>query len=117
MLAGERKDLKETLKQLSLALVDVNSLVKENRGKLRSNVDNIASLAALLAKHKDELEETTINAPTALTNVALAYNGTSGSLDTRNDIPERALRLSRRIPRRSSATCSASRSRMVSAAR
>ncbi len=88
VLAGEREDLKETLRQLSLALVDVNSLVKENRGKLRSNVDNIASLAALLAKHKDELEETTINAPTALTNVALAYNGTSGSLDTRNDIPE-----------------------------
>lgn len=88
VLAGERDDLKETLRQLSLALVDVNSLVKENRGKLRSNIDNIASLAALLAKHKDELEETTINAPTALTNVALAYNGTSGSLDTRNDIPE-----------------------------
>jgi virulence factor Mce-like protein len=88
VLAGERQDLKETLRQLSLALVDVNSLVKENRGKLRSNVDNIASLAALLAKHKDELAEQTINAPTALTNVALAYNGTSGSLDTRNDIPE-----------------------------
>ena len=88
VLAGEREDLKETLKQLSLALVDVNSLVKENRGKLRSNVDNIASLAALLAKHKDELAEQTIDAPTALTNVALAYNGTSGSLDTRNDLPE-----------------------------
>lgn len=88
VLAGERDDLKETLKQLSLALVDVNSLVKENRGKLRSNIDNIASLAALLAKHEAELEETTINAPTALTNVALAYNGTSGSLDTRNDVPE-----------------------------
>lgn len=88
VLAGEREDLEETLRQLSLALVDVNSLVKENRGKLRSNIDNIASLAALLAKHKDGLAETTVNGPTALTNVALAYNGTSGSLDTRNDIPE-----------------------------
>ncbi|KRC64806.1 hypothetical protein ASE12_08490 [Aeromicrobium sp. Root236] len=88
VLAGERDDLKETLKQLSLALVDVNSLVKENRGKLRSNIDNIASLAALLAKHKDEIEEQTISAPTALTNVALAYNGTAGTLDTRADIPE-----------------------------
>jgi phospholipid/cholesterol/gamma-HCH transport system substrate-binding protein len=88
VLAGERDDLKETLRQLSLALVDVNSLVKENRGKLRSNVDNIASLAALLAKHKDELEEQTITTPTALTNVALAYNSKAGSLDTRNDVPE-----------------------------
>jgi len=88
VLAGERDDLKETLRQLSLALVDVNSLVKENRGKLRSNIDNIASLAAVLAKHKAEIEEQTIAAPTALTNVALAYNGTAGTLDTRADIPE-----------------------------
>jgi len=88
VLAGERDDLKETLKQLSLALVDVNSLVKENRGKLRSNIDNIASLAAVLAKHKADIEEQTIAAPTALTNVALAYNGTAGTLDTRADIPE-----------------------------
>ena len=88
VLAGEREDLKETLRQLSLALVDVNSLVKENRGKLRGNVDNIASLAALLAKHEEELEGDHDQRPTALTNVALAYNGTSGSLDTRNDLPE-----------------------------
>ncbi|MEV7397473.1 MlaD family protein [Aeromicrobium sp. NPDC092404] len=88
VLAGEREDLEETLKQLSLALVEVNSLVKENRGKLRSNVDNIASLAALLAKHKTDLEEVTVGGPTALTNVALAYNSTAGSLDTRADIPE-----------------------------
>ncbi|AXT83963.1 virulence factor Mce [Aeromicrobium sp. A1-2] len=88
VLAGERDDLKETLRALSLALVDVNSLVKENRGKLRSNIDNIASLAALLAKHEKDLEEITIGGPTALTNVSLAYNGTSGTLDTRADINE-----------------------------
>src|SRR5690606_1578272 len=46
------------------------------------------SLAKLLAKHKDDLEAVTINAPTALTNIALAYNGRSGTLDTRADIPE-----------------------------
>jgi len=42
----------------------------------------------VLAKHKADIEEQTINAPTALTNVALAYNGTAGTLDTRADIPE-----------------------------
>ncbi|MFI5426503.1 hypothetical protein [Aeromicrobium sp. UC242_57] len=88
VLEGEREDLKATLEALSLALVDVNSLVKENRGALRGNVDNIASLAKVLAKHKDDLADITINAPTALTNVALAYNGKSGTLDTRADIPE-----------------------------
>jgi phospholipid/cholesterol/gamma-HCH transport system substrate-binding protein len=88
VLAGERDDLKGTLEALSLALVDVNKLVKENRTELRGNVDNIASLAKVLAKHKDDLEQITVNAPTALTNIALAYNGTSGTLDTRSDISD-----------------------------
>lgn len=88
VLEGERDDLAATLSALSKALVDVNGLVKENRSALRGNVDNIASLAKLLAKHKDDLEAITINAPTALTNVALAYNPKSGTLDTRADLPE-----------------------------
>jgi phospholipid/cholesterol/gamma-HCH transport system substrate-binding protein len=88
VLEGEREDLAATLKALSKALVDVNRLVKDNRGALRGNVDNLASLANLLAKHKADLEEITVNAPSALSNVALAYNGRSGTLDTRADIPE-----------------------------
>ncbi|MCL8251984.1 MCE family protein [Aeromicrobium fastidiosum] len=88
VLAGERDDLAGTLEALSKALVDVNGLVKENRSALRGNVDNIASLANVLAQRKDELEQATIAAPTALSNVALAYNGTTGTLDTRADIPE-----------------------------
>jgi phospholipid/cholesterol/gamma-HCH transport system substrate-binding protein len=87
VLAGERDDLAATLAALSKALVDVNGLVKENRTALRGNVDNIASLASVLAKRKSELEKITTSAPTALSNVALAYNGTSGTLDTRADIP------------------------------
>lgn len=88
VLAGERKDLGATLKALSLALVDVNTLVSENRGELKGNISNIASLAKLLAKHKADLEQITVNAPTALTNVALAYNPGTGTLDTRADIPD-----------------------------
>ena len=88
VLAGERKDLGATLKALSLALVDVNSLVRENRGELKGNISNIASLAKVLAKHQQDLKEITVAAPTALTNIALAYNGNSGTLDTRADIPE-----------------------------
>lgn len=88
VLEGEREDLAATLSALSKALVDVNGLVTENRTALRGNVDNIASLAKLLAKHKADLEEITVNAPTALSNVALAYNGRYGTLDTRADIPD-----------------------------
>lgn len=88
VLEGERDDLKATLSALSKALVDVNGLVKKNRTALRGNVDNIASLANVLAKRKSELEQITISAPTALSNVALAYNGRTGTLDTRADIPQ-----------------------------
>jgi phospholipid/cholesterol/gamma-HCH transport system substrate-binding protein len=88
VLAGERDDLAATLKALSKALVDVNGLVTENRGALRGNVDNIASLAQVLAKRKSELEKIAVATPTALSNVALAYNGTTGTLDTRADIPD-----------------------------
>jgi phospholipid/cholesterol/gamma-HCH transport system substrate-binding protein len=88
VLEGEREDLAATLEALGKALVDVNGLVKENRSALRGNVDNIASLANLLAKRKDELEQITVNAPSALSNVALAYNGRSGTLDTRTDFPD-----------------------------
>ncbi|MCL3819673.1 MCE family protein [Aeromicrobium wangtongii] len=88
VLEGEREDLAATLEALSKALVDVNTLVKENRGALRGNVDNIASLTKLLAKRKAELEEISVGAPTALSNVSLAYNGRFGTLDTRADLPE-----------------------------
>lgn len=88
VLAGERDDLAATLKALSLALVDVNKLVKDNRVALRGNINNISSLAAILAKHKDDLKKITTGAPTALTNVSLAYNGQTGTLDTRADLPE-----------------------------
>ena len=90
VLEGERDDLAATLKALSIALVDVNSLVKENRGALKDNIDNVGTLAALLAKHKEDLEEITLGAPTALTNISLAYNGTSGTLDTKANLPELA---------------------------
>jgi virulence factor Mce-like protein len=86
VLAGEREDLKATLEQLSLALVDVNKLVKDNRGELRQNVQNLTTLSQVLADRTDEIDDITINAPTALVNVALAYNPDGGTLDTRADL-------------------------------
>lgn len=88
VLEGERDDLAKTLKALSLALIDVNALVKDNRGELRKNVKNLASLSKVLARHQDDLEKLTINGPTALTNIALSYNGNYGTLDTRTNIGE-----------------------------
>ena len=88
VLEGERLDLEATLRELSLALVDVNKLVKDNRGILRKNVKNLRVFSQTLADRTDELEQITVAAPTALVNVSLAYNPKEGTLDTRNNLSE-----------------------------
>lgn len=88
VLDGERKDLGEALRLLSLALVDVNDLVKANRGELRENITNLRDLTQLLNENKEGLREVTVAAPTALANVALAYNPKAGTLDTRTNLLE-----------------------------
>lgn len=88
VLADERVDLENTLKVLSLALIDVNSLVKENGGVLSTNIKNLQSVTKVFANRQSELAESSITAPTALGNVALAYYGKFGTLNTRSNIPE-----------------------------
>lgn len=86
VLEGEREDLEATIVALGDALVEVRRLVRDNRSELRGNVKQLATIAEVLGKHADELEEFTVSAPTALSNVALAYNGDSGTLDNKSDI-------------------------------
>ncbi len=88
VLEGERDDLAKTLKALSLALIDVRKLVKENRGELRSNIDNLQRIARVLGNHPDDIERILVDGPTALSNVTLTYNGDSGTLDNRADVTE-----------------------------
>lgn len=85
VLEGEREDLQATIVALGDALVEVRRLVRDNRSELRGNVKQLATIAEVLGKHADELEEFTVSAPTALSNVALAYNGDSGTLDNKAD--------------------------------
>lgn len=85
VLEGEREDLQATLQALGEALIEVRRLVRDNREELRGNVDKLATVAEVLGRHQDDLEEFTIGAPTALSNVALSYNGDSGTLDNHAD--------------------------------
>lgn len=88
VLEGERNDLAATLKALGLALIDVRSLLKENRTALRGDIDDLTSLSQTLADNKVSLEETIKAAPTALSNVAFTYNPKYGTLDTRSNLME-----------------------------
>lgn len=85
VLEGERDDLAAVLKNLSLALVDVKGLVKENRSALRGNIDDLTELSKTLAKNVGSIETATKAAPTALANLAFTYNEKYGTLDNRAD--------------------------------
>lgn len=87
-LAGERGDFAQSLKQLSVALSKVDSFVKDNRQHLKTNVDQLNSVAQVLVKEKAALNESLTNAPLDLDGVYNAYNAASGTLDTRANINE-----------------------------
>ncbi len=84
-LNGERDDLALAVKQLAAALAEVASFVKENKDNLTANVTDLASVTKVLIHQKRALREVLDTAPTALSNLQLAYNSRSGTLDTRDN--------------------------------
>ena len=87
VLEGERDDLAKTLEFLSKALIDVRKLIKDNRTTLRNNIDNLQSLAEVLARHNEDIEHTLVDAPVALGNLGLAGGSSkTGTLDARADL-------------------------------
>ncbi|HUS23049.1 MAG TPA: MCE family protein [Aeromicrobium sp.] len=75
VLADERDDLADTIKALREALTEVRDFVRDNRSAIRGNVDNLESLAALLADRSDEIDHLLAEAPTSLANLGLAGVG------------------------------------------
>ena len=82
MLNGEKEELAAALKNLSVALGEVTTFVKDNKATLTRNIKGINRVAKVLVKQRAALEETLINAPIALNNLALTYNPQAGTLDT-----------------------------------
>lgn len=87
-LAGERGDLGAALDELSGTLGEVAGFVRDNRAVLKSNVDRLTEVSAVLVAQRDALAEIFDVAPTGLANVAGAYNASSGTLDSRANIQE-----------------------------
>jgi virulence factor Mce-like protein len=84
-LSGERQDLATAVRQLSIALSEVATFVRDNKASLTANVKDLASVTSVLVKQKRALEEFLDNSATALSNLQLAYNPKSGTLDTRDN--------------------------------
>jgi ABC-type transporter Mla subunit MlaD len=94
LLADERQDLADVLKNLSVAMTQVRSFVAENKSILSSNIKELNQVSKVLVKNRSALDETLTDAPVALNNLFLAYNETSGTLDTRANVGETASKLS-----------------------
>jgi phospholipid/cholesterol/gamma-HCH transport system substrate-binding protein len=84
-LAGEREELALALKNLAVALGEVASFVKENQNNLTTDIKGLANITGTLAKQKAAMAEVLEAGPVALSNLQLAYNGSSGTLDTRDN--------------------------------
>jgi virulence factor Mce-like protein len=93
LLADERQDFAAVLQNLSVALTQVKSFVADNKSLLSSNIKELNQLSKVLVKNRDALDETLTDAPVALNNLFLAYNESSGTLDTRANVGETVSKL------------------------
>ena len=100
LLADEREELAAVLKNLSIAMVQVRSFVKENRASLTSNISGLNRISKTLVKRRDALDEILQYAPAALNNLYLAGNVKQGTLDTRDNVGELLTQLEDRPGRR-----------------
>jgi virulence factor Mce-like protein len=87
-LAGEKDNLAATVRQLGITLTAVNDFIKQNRGRLKSNVDKLAGITKVLVDQRSALAEILDVAPVGLSNVVNAYNASSGTLDARPNLNE-----------------------------
>ena len=85
-LDGERDDLSAALKNLAVALSEISTFVKDNRTVLTQDVHELTGLTTAVAAKRDALATALDNAPVALSNLQLAYNPASGTLDTRTNV-------------------------------
>lgn len=88
LLADERGDLAKVLQNLSVAMTEIRSFVAENKQALSTNISGLNQISKVFVKNRKQLEESLRYAPVALNNLALAYNETSGTLDTRANVGE-----------------------------
>ena len=86
-LEGEREDLARAVRELSVALGEVATFVRENKEDLTGSISDLAVVTGVLVKQRVALEEFLDVSPTALSNLQLAYNPQTGTLDTRDNGP------------------------------
>ncbi|MFC4001583.1 MCE family protein [Prauserella oleivorans] len=87
-LEGEKDNLAATVRHLGTTLYSVKDFIESNRGRIKSNVDKLASVTRVLVDQRAALAETLDIAPLALSNLVHSYNASSGTLDARPNMNE-----------------------------
>ncbi|OLR92095.1 MCE family protein [Actinokineospora bangkokensis] len=86
--ADERGNFDEALRELASALGTVQGFIKDNRGRIKSNVDKLAGTTTLLSQQRASLSEALDATPLALTNLVNAYDPNTRTLDGRGNLVE-----------------------------
>ena len=84
-LAGERKALEQALKNLSIALGEVASLVRTNKGSLGRDIDTLAKVTQTVIANKQSLVEVLDTTPLVFANLVEVFNPERETLDIRNN--------------------------------
>jgi phospholipid/cholesterol/gamma-HCH transport system substrate-binding protein len=87
-LASDRQDLGGALRELSIALGQVQVFIADNRGLIQTNVTKLASITKILVDERASLTEALGDVPLAVDNVVNAYDATNHTLDGRGDLNE-----------------------------
>lgn len=89
-LAADKDDLAGALKELGTALGQVKGFIKDNRGRLKSNVDKLAGLTRSVVEQRASVAEALDVLPLAAANLDQAYNPRTRTIDGRANINELA---------------------------
>jgi phospholipid/cholesterol/gamma-HCH transport system substrate-binding protein len=87
-LAANSGELAHALDSLGLALGDVQAFIRDNRGALKSTVDNLVTTTRTLVEQRQSLAETLDGVPLAVSNVLNAIDPATGRLMGRDNVLE-----------------------------
>jgi phospholipid/cholesterol/gamma-HCH transport system substrate-binding protein len=87
-LAANSGELAHALDSLGQALGDVQAFIRDNRGAIKSNVDNLVTTTRTLVEQRQSLAETLDGVPLAVSNVLNAIDPATGRLRGRGNVLE-----------------------------
>ncbi|MEU4252423.1 MCE family protein [Amycolatopsis sp. NPDC026612] len=85
-LAANSGELAQALDGLGRALADVQAFIRDNRGALKANVDNLVTTTRTLVEQRESLAGTLDAVPLAVTNVLQSVDPATGRLLGRGDL-------------------------------